>query len=284
MFGYLQIDKAELKVREYEAYKSVYCGLCRQLGKDYSVFARFALSYDCTFYTMLLMSLRSSCSGFDKGHCRFNPLKKCQYARCDDDCYSRAAALTVISAYYKLCDDLFDSGFWKRCAIHVLKPFFAHWRKKAARRCHELDVLVAEMLEAQIAVEKKAQTSLDEAAHPTARMLSKIMGIEGRDEMEVRVCREYGYQLGRWIYLMDAADDYEKDKRRGGFNPFLLADTDDLHAYMGAVLSGSLARAYDAYELLRLKDFKGIFDNMMLHGFPLKQNSVLFALQGGKNE
>ena len=54
MFGYLQIQKSELLVREYEAYKAVYCGLCRQMGKDYSVFTRFTLSYDCTFYAMLL--------------------------------------------------------------------------------------------------------------------------------------------------------------------------------------------------------------------------------------
>ena len=83
MFGYLQIDKAELKVREYEAYKSVYCGLCKQLGRDYSIFARFALSYDCTFYAITLMSLRRSCSGFKDGRCRFNPLKKCKYALCE---------------------------------------------------------------------------------------------------------------------------------------------------------------------------------------------------------
>lgn len=56
MFGYLQIQKSELLVRESEAYKAVYCGLCRQMGKDYSVFTRFTLSYDCTFYAMLLMS------------------------------------------------------------------------------------------------------------------------------------------------------------------------------------------------------------------------------------
>lgn len=64
MFGYLQIQKSELLVRESEAYKAVYCGLCRQMGKDYSVFTRFTLSYDCTFYAMLLMSLNRSCKGF----------------------------------------------------------------------------------------------------------------------------------------------------------------------------------------------------------------------------
>ena len=282
MFGYLQIDKAELKVREYEAYKSVYCGLCRQLGRDYSLFSRFALSYDCTFYAMTLMSLRRSCSGFDDGRCRFNPLKKCRYARCEDDCYGRAAALTVITVYYKLCDDIRDSGFFKSLAVRLIKPFFSRWRKKAAKRYPELDKIVGDMLNAQLAVEQKDSPSLDEAAHPTACMLAEIMKIEGRNESEARVWYECGYHLGRWVYLIDAADDYGKDKKQGGFNPFLSVETDDLKEYMGAVLSQCLARAYDAYNLLSLNDFKGILDNMMLYGFPLKQNSVLSGSQGGK--
>lgn len=282
MFGYLQIDKAELKVREYEAYKSVYCGLCRQLGNDYSVFARFALSYDCTFYAITLMSLKKSCTGFRDGRCRFNPLKKCKYALCEDDCYSKAAALTVISVYYKLCDDINDSGFFRALAVRMIKPFFSHCRKKAAKRYPELDTIVREMLDSQIELEKKDKPTIDEAAHPTACMLAEIMKAEGRNESEASVLYECGYHLGRWVYLMDAADDYEKDKKRGSFNPFLTIETDDLRGYMNALLSQSLARAYDAYNLLDIRDFKGILDNMMLFGFPLKQNSVLTGPQGGK--
>ena len=281
MFGYLQIDKAELKVREYEAYQSVYCGLCRQLGKDYSVFARFALSYDCTFYAMTLMALRRSCSGFDDGRCRFNPLKKCKYARCEDDCYRKAAALTVITVYYKLCDDLRDDGFFKRLVVRLIKPFFSHCRKKAQQRFPRLDEIVGNMLKAQQKVEQSPQPQMDETAHPTAVMLAEIMRAEGRDTMEERVLYECGYHLVRWVYFMDAAEDYEKDKKRGGFNPFLLTEAENLRTVMNEVLSQSLARSYDAYNLLDITDFKGILDNMMLYGFPLRQQKVLAVPQGG---
>ena len=111
MFGYLQVQKSELLVREWEAYRSVYCGLCKQMGKNYSFLTRLSLSYDCTFYAMLLMSLHRSCKGFDNGRCTFNPLKKCRFARCADSAYSKAAAFSVISAFYKLQDDLSDSSF-----------------------------------------------------------------------------------------------------------------------------------------------------------------------------
>ena len=114
MFGYLRVQKSELLVREYEAYKSVYCGLCNQLGKDYSFLIRVILSYDCTFYAMLLMSLKRSCKSFKDGRCKFNPLKKCKFAVDSADCYSKASALSVISSYYKLKDDIADSGFLRK--------------------------------------------------------------------------------------------------------------------------------------------------------------------------
>ena len=285
MFGYLQIDKAELKVREYEAYKAVYCGLCKQLGKDYSFLTRLALSYDCTFYTMMLMSLSSGCSGFSDGRCRFNPLKKCRFADCKNDCYSKAAALSVISVYYKLLDELMDSGFWKRLAVRMIKPFFSHWRKKAAQRYPETDTIVADMLDKQVKVEAEPSPSLDATAHPTAEMLGKLLCLEAKDELQRRVFYECGYHLGRWIYFIDAADDYEKDVKHDNFNPFRLIESDDLTQRMEQTLNQSLARSYDAYVLIdNLTDFKGILDNMMLLGFPLKQNSVLSKRQEVTNE
>ena len=77
MFGYVRPQKSELRVREYEAYRAVYCSLCRQLGKSYGMFARMTLSYDCTFFALWLMALHKKCLGFREGRCVVNPLKKC---------------------------------------------------------------------------------------------------------------------------------------------------------------------------------------------------------------
>ena len=284
MFGYLQVDKAELKVREYEAYKSVYCGLCRQMGRDYSFLSRLALSYDCTYYAMLLLSLTRGCSGFDDGRCRFNPFKSCKFARCEGDCYSKAAALSVISVYYKKQDDIRDGSFFKRFSVRLIQPFFSHWRKKAARRYPQIDEIVAEMLRAQFAVEEETDPCTDAAAHPTAQMLAKVFAADAGDETDKRVFYEFGYHLGRWVYLIDAADDYLKDKKRNSFNPFFGVEKEELFSYMEGILNQSLARAFDAYCLMDIKDFKGILDNMILLGFPLKQNSVLSRLREEMNE
>lgn len=283
MFGYLQIHKDELKVKEYEAYKSVYCGLCKQLGKDYGFMTRLILSYDCTFYAILLMSLKRSCTGFSDGRCKFNPLKKCKFADCKDNAYSKASALSVISAYYKVVDDIDDSGFFKRIALKIAKPFFGRRQKKAARRFPEIENIVSEMMKNQKAAENDELVTIDKAANPTAKMISDLAALEGGNDLQKRVLSEFGYQIGRWVYLIDAADDYEKDKKSGNFNPFIKADINDKD-YINSVLSQSLARAYDAYNLLDIIDFKPIIDNMMLYGFPNKQNAVLNNRQEVKNE
>ena len=283
MFGYLQIHKDELKVKEYEAYKSVYCGLCKQLGRDYGFMTRLILSYDCTFYAILLMSLKRSCTGFSDGRCKFNPLKKCKFADCKDNAYSKASALSVISAYYKVVDDIDDSGFFKRIALKIAKPFFGRRQKKAARRFPEIEIIVSEMMKNQKAAENDELVTIVKAANPTAKMISDLAALEGGNDLQKRVLSEFGYQIGRWVYLIDAADDYEKDKKSGNFNPFIKADINDKD-YINSVLSQSLARAYDAYNLLDIIDFKPIIDNMMLYGFPNKQNAVLNNRQEVKNE
>lgn len=275
MFGYLQIQKSELLVREFEAYKAVYCGLCKQMGKDYSFLARLSLSYDCTFYAMLIMSVKRSCKGFKDGRCKFNPLKKCKFAVSEDDSYSKASAFSVISAYYKLKDNLSDDSFFKKLLTCTVMPFFSCWRKKAVKKHPEIDAFVSEMMDMQCKAEYSENTSLDMSAHPTAYMLANLFALEAKNEMDKRVYYEFGYHLGRWIYLIDATDDLQKDIKNGNFNPFRNIQSDNLKEYITAVLNQSLARAYDAYNLIDIKDFKGILDNMMLLGFPATQNRII---------
>lgn len=284
MFGYLQIQKSELLVREFEAYKAVYCGLCKQMGKDYSFLSRFSLSYDCTFYAMLLMSLGRSCSGFRDGRCTFNPLKKCKYSNCENDALNKAAAFSVISVYYKLKDDLKDSGFFRKIITGAVLPFFSHWRKKAAKKYSEIDAFAEEMMRLQSKAESNPECSVDEAAHPTAYMLANVFSLEAGDETASRIYYEFGYHIGRWIYLVDAADDLSEDIKKGLFNPFHTNGSRFSKEQILSILNQSLARAYEAYNLIDIKDFKGILDNMMMMGFPASQNKVIEKLNGGCNE
>lgn len=274
MFGYLKVKQSELLVREYDAYKAVYCGLCKQMGKDYSFLTRFGLSYDCAFYAMLLLSLQKSCTGFNDGHCTFNPLKKCKFAKTKSDALSKASAFAIISTYYKIKDDIMDSGFFKKILCLLIKPLYSHSRKKALKRYPEIDEIVSNMMQLQYDIEHSEKPNIDKSAHPTAYMLSNVLLLEAKDDMQKRIYKEFGYHLGRWIYLIDAADDIIKDKKKNNFNPFVICKKDNDTEYIKTVLNQSLARAYEAYNLIDIKDFKGILDNMMLLGFPAEQNNI----------
>lgn len=284
MFGYLQIEKEELLVKKFESYKAIYCGLCKKLGKDYSFLTRLTLSYDCTFYAMLLMSLHSSCSGYKSGRCTCNPLKKCNFASSKNDDYAKAAAFSIISVYYKLIDDINDGGFFKSLLTRFIKPFFVHQRKKAKSRYPWMDEIVSEMMAKQAEVEQNKNCLIDMSADPTATMLAKLLSVEGKNETESRVLYEFGYNIGRWIYLIDAADDVQKDKKSNGFNPFINDDETVDYDIISNTLNSCLARAYDAYNLLDIQDFKGILDNMILRGIPKIQNKITGKLIDGSDK
>ena len=99
MFGYLQPFKEDLRLKDFQLYKSVYCGLCRHLGKDYGVLSRVTLSYDCTVLAMLSMSLNHEKCSVTKGRCTCNPAKKCMFCNSDGESFAFAGAVSVSMSY-----------------------------------------------------------------------------------------------------------------------------------------------------------------------------------------
>lgn len=287
MFGYIKVDRAELLGKEYDAYKGVYCSLCKQLGRDYSIFARFILSYDCTFYAVLALDICESPPCYKQGRCRFNPFKKCAYAQTQSLALSLAAALSVISAYYKLKDDLLDSPWYKRIFLRLAQPFFSRWRKKAAKNYPRIDEIVSEMLSSQIKAERDPACVLDQACEPTANMLKSMCELSTEmiplrqpldRERTARILGAFGYYLGRWIYLIDAADDYEKDKKHGNFNPFLLneaLDMKELTDRMKASLNHALSEALLSYSLLDKGRFDPLIMNVLQYSCVITQDQII---------
>lgn len=279
MFGYVNVNKPELKIKDYEAYKGVYCSLCKALGKNYSVFARFILNYDCTFFSLLLMSKSSECCGFKEGRCPFNPLKKCSFTIKNEDALDKGAALTVITSYYKLLDSIEDGGFFKKAGCTLLRPFFASWHNKAKRNYPHYENIVKDMYISQLECEKSDEVCLDMAAEPTAKMLQSVLRLEAKSENEDKVFSQLGYHLGRWIYLMDAAADLAEDFKNGSFNPFLLKfknlENADYKEIEG-VLSQSYYLLTKAYELIDKNRFADILDNIIYKGLPKKQRDILY--------
>ncbi|WP_343252799.1 DUF5685 family protein [Ligaoa zhengdingensis] len=280
MFGYVKPYKPQMKICEYDTYKAVYCGLCKQLGHSYGFAARFTLSYDFAFLSILSMALQANGPEFCRERCIAHPLKKSFCCSLNDS--SRFAACTaMIMLYYKLEDNYRDSGPGGKALMLLARPFAAAARNKARREYPRVDELVAEMMRRQYALEDVRCPSIDEAAEPTARCLSELCSLLSQDETEQRILQRFGYLLGRWIYLIDALDDLEDDIKTGSYNAFVINEhltvQSDLAPIRGAAvasLNQTAAELAKAYELFELRRYKTILDNVVYLGLKNTLNQV----------
>lgn len=269
MFGYVRIAKPELKVKEYETYKAVYCSLCRELGRTYGLWSRFTLSYDFTFLALINMSLSAGCDPVERKRCVFNPFKKCNYCKSNEKLKMPAAAAMIMS-YYKLADNIKDEKGIKKLGFFCLKPLFAHARKKASKSYPVIEQIVHEYIEKQDVLEKQNCSSLDMAADPTAYALGKILTECGNNEVQKRILERIGYCIGRYIYILDAACDLEDDIKSGSYNCLKSEFSGDREEFMKKRILPQLYvcsnEAGKAFELLDVKKYKSILGNIIYLG------------------
>lgn len=293
MFGYVRIFKPQMRIYEYETYRSVYCTLCRHLGRQMGPLSRLLLNYDYTFMAMLMIALSGEKPAFAPGRCAVNPLKKSGVCTTHDRAFEYTSALTAIMFYYKLRDNIRDSSRGKRLLWHMLMPYASRVRGKAKKLYPEEDALVSDYITRQFDAESKALTSgeviIDELCQPTADVISAFAVRLSDKESDKVILKHFGYFLGRWIYMIDALDDLDDDLRDGSFNPLALeweltADDavnqterwEEARCRGNDSLNMSAAEAVKYYELLDMGDFKPITDNIMYLGISEAQRSALF--------
>lgn len=265
MFGYIKTHRPELKIKEDEAYKGIYCSLCKELGKRYGLISRMFLSYDSSFLAIALMALSDEKICFERKRCPFNPAKKCNFCTESRKEIQFAADISVLLLYHKIKDNIHDSTLFKAFFFRILLLFVISSYKKAKKLCPDGAELIERYIGMQNHVEENRSNSIDEAAEPTAILLKNLYSMNETDA-DTKVIREQiGYHLGRWIYLIDAFDDMEKDRKNNNYNPFLLDGKDDYEKIKGDLLmtAGEIAKAY---ELLDVRCFGAILENVIYDG------------------
>lgn len=217
MFGYVKPKSAELLVKEYEFYKATYCGICRAMKKHIGLSAPMTITYDSVFLALIRMLLvEDSDIGVYKSRCAAHPLKKKPMLRMNPALEYTARAFAVLT-YYKALDDVSDERGAKKLAVGLCKPTLNVHRRRAD--VEHLDRVCREKLSAISELEKSGEASLDKPARLFGELLSEIFsyGLSGDDKL---VFSEVGVHLGKFIYLADAAEDYDKDIKEGKFNPY----------------------------------------------------------------
>lgn len=282
MFGYVKPYNPELRVRELEEYKAVYCGLCKQLGRSFGVFARFTLSYDFAFLAMLKTALDSEiCPETERCACIAHPFCKRIRVR-ENAAMQMAARAAMISVYYKLLDDREDEGFFRRIGAVLLLPFAKRARRKALAFADgaAADAAAAKMSAAQAQLEAEKCQIPDAAAEPTANFLAAVLKNCAATAEQAAVLERFGYLLGRYVYLCDALDDLEDDRRRGRYNPFLYAGGEAAIAAKNALFL-TTAELSDDFDLLELHRYEGILENIIRIGLRAEVIRIEKKLKGG---
>lgn len=264
MFGYIIVNKQEMKFREFDCYQSYYCGLCRELKHRYGISGQMTLSYDMTFLIMLLTGLYEPDTTVGNCKCIAHPFEK-HPTRCNSFT-EYAADMNILLSYYKCMDDWTDERkFLKLGTAAFLKKKNARITERYPKKAERVYTL----LEQIHLYEKTREANLDLASGCFGEIMAEIFAWRG-DEWE-QTLRRMGFYLGKFIYLMDAYEDREKDKKSGNYNPFLImqekADSSEAfekQAY--AILEMMMAECSRAFEQLPILENVEILRNILYSG------------------
>lgn len=296
MFGYVKAEIPELKVREKEYYRAIYCGLCRAQGKCTGQCSRMTLSYDVAFLAAVRMAVMNNFPEFKRGRCIVHPIKKHPYAVMNAE-LEYCAYATAILSYGKCLDDIDDERGKKRFLSKLVRPFMSYGRRKSikakksrfgesgysAEKLRELDAFVREKLAELADFEQHGNVaSVDIPAEIFGELLSEIASFGTRGNQE-KILRSIGYNLGKWVYMVDAADDCEEDKERSRFNPFLRiydgeCPTREQREVISDALKVQLSALEPAFDLIDYdmnRDMQGIINNILYIGMPRSASDAL---------
>ena len=219
MFGYVKPVLGEMLVKEHEFYKATYCGICRSMKKHTGTLSNVTLSYDSVFLALVRMLYIPDCDiAAEQRRCIAHPTAKRPMLKQNDAIEYTARAFAILT-YFKLRDDLSDESGLKRAGVIAVRPIVAVANSKA--NIPDLSGIISDRLDKITELEKAGCKSVDAPAALFGELLGEIFAY-GLPENDRLVPYEVGNHLGRFIYAADAAEDYDKDKKSGSYNPYVL--------------------------------------------------------------
>lgn len=277
MFGYVRTDTPYLYIKDDVLYKAMYCGVCKGIAEVCGHRARMGLSYDVTFLSVILHNILGVDVTVEKSHCLTHCIRSREMANVDE-LTRQLGALNTVLVYYKYTDDIADGdrGRGKRL-------WFKTGYKRVKKKYPQIEEIVRKNLAQQERTEKAKTDSIDRAADATAVMLAEFSNY-ALQEKATEHTRNLFYAIGKWIYLIDALDDYDKDIKKGAYNPFYLAYGSPSKAALIEGEKGDEVRFifnaifFDIRENLSHIKFRfnrDLSDNILLRGLPAMTNRIM---------
>lgn len=285
MFGYVRTDTPYLYIKDDNLYRAMYCGVCKGIGQVCGQVSRMGLSYDVTFLSVILHNIAGIDVKIEKSHCLTHCIRSRAMAEVDE-LTRQLGALNTALVYYKYTDDIQDGDRGRGKRLWLKGGF-----EKVKKKYPEVERIVRENLTEQEKVEKAKTESLDRAADATANMLAEFSDY-ALGEKKTTATHNLFYAVGKWIYLIDALDDYEKDVKKGAYNPFALVYKASCKKELLEGKNGEDVRYafhslfYDIRENLSKIHFhfnRDLSDNILLRGLPATTKRVMEGNDCSKN-
>ncbi len=258
MFGYIICTKSELNKEELERYQGIYCGLCKELKRKYGQAARFSLSYDLTFLALFLSALYEPDEMVEEFRCVVHPTGKRPLLR--NKFIEYAADMTILLSYLKCIDDWQDEKKRSRLGYaKILEKRLPEIRKRYPRQYENVIRKTGELS----ALEKENSNVSDAVINCCGELLAEIFVYDENDFWSQSLWR-FGYEIGRFIYLMDAVIDYESDLKAGTYNPFIRMDFDRNRSK--EILDVMIGNAMEEFERMPIVRDEKILKNILYGG------------------
>ena len=260
MLGVMTVRQPELRFREFDRYRGIYCGLCRSIGKRCGAACRLALSFEMTFMAMLLSSLYEPETKQEMHRCVLHPIKK--RLMISNEAIDYCADMSALVSFYDLRDGWEDEKKVSRLAASELLKSAA--QRAGERWPHQRDAIESYVTKLH-EVEARADENLDAAANLTGNMLAELYVM--KEDVYARDLRELGFYLGKFIYLCDCYEDIERDVKKNNYNPLIARSDDPAFAEKSEqMLSVIMAEAARAFERLPLIEDAEIMRNVLYSG------------------
>lgn len=272
-----------MKIKEYELFRAYYCGVCKSLGKRYGQLKRFLLNYDSTFLAVLLSSVAGEIPVVKRETCIAHPVTKRHVVK-ENGIIDYASDINVLLAYYNFKDDVQDEKvILPYAGTILLKRAVKKLKRKYGAKCDIIEAKLKELSK----LEKEHCASMDMAAEPFAKLMEEVTAYERlcTDKKINEILRWIGYNLGKWIYILDAYDDISDDVRENSYNPLICQfeyGGGDINAFKEKIrervefnLTYSLNQIAGAFKLLEVKNNRGILENIIYMGMLRKTEKIL---------
>ncbi len=270
MFGYVRINKMELKMKEYYKYRGYYCGLCKYLKENFGEISRLSLNYDVTFLIILLSSIYKSEDSITKERCIVKPMSK--NLRIVNEITEYGANMNIILTHNKLKDNIDDD---KRIKDHVFYYIHGKVYKKTDSTYKQKSEYIQNKLKELHVLEKNNTMSIDKTSNIFGDIMREVFSY--KEDEYTHILGNIGFNIGKYIYILDAYEDLDEDLKKGRYNPFInyKENKEELKNKVENLILIILSFIEEDINKLELSENRGIVENIIYSGMYLRFINIM---------